>query len=256
MAKTKVKKIMPRKKQIKADGVPVHCSFDEIVKLVDLQPNPDNPNSHPDEQIELLAKMIKGNGWRERITVSNQSGFIVKGHGRLLAAIRAGLKKAPVDFQDYKTVDHEWADLVGDNKIAELSVFDEDAIINLTKNLNNGFDLNLFGFGDIDKIIETGGGDELIKRLEAETETEQDIKDFAEEVKNNITSKLEAIINRNPAEMKNAQAVIISSVKNCNDYFILADPNLKDFIIELKRYSKNKVKSPLEKVLKRHYSMK
>ena len=127
-----------QKKQIKIQGVPIHCSFDEIVKIADLKPNPENPNIHPDEQIILLAEMIRGNGWRDRITVSNQSGMIVKGHGRYLAAIKAGLKKAPVDFQDYDSEDHERADMVGDNKIAELSFLDEKAILNLTENMNLG----------------------------------------------------------------------------------------------------------------------
>ena len=71
-----------------------------------------------------------------------------------------------------------------------------------------------------------------------------------------IAGKLDAIAEKNPAELNNAQAVILSSAKNCNDYFILADPELKDFISELKRYAKNKVGSPLGEVLKSHYSMK
>lgn len=246
---------MAKKKQTKIDGIKIHCSFHKIVKLADLKPNPDNPNTHPQEQIDLLAEMIKGNGWRERITVSNRSGLIVKGHGRYLAAIKAGLSKAPVDFQDYENEGFEWADLVGDNKIAELSIFDEDAITELTKNLDDGFNINLFGFGDIEEIIESGGGEELSKRLDSEMEADQKQEDLAEEIKKSIIGKLEAIIDKNPKKIKNAQAVIVSSAKNCNDYFILADPELKDFISELKRYSKNKVKSPLEKVLKHHYSM-
>lgn len=247
---------MPKKKQIKIGRVAVHCSFDEIVTLKDLKPNPDNPNRHTDEQIELLAEMIKGNGWRDRITVSNQSGLIVKGHGRYMAAIKAGLKKAPVDYQDYKSEDLERADLIGDNKIAEFSFFDEKAVSDLIENLDTDFDMHLFGFGDIEKIIESGGGEELSKRLDSEIEVKQQKEDLAEEIKNNIMAKIETIIDKNPKEIENAQAVILSSAKNCNDYFILADPNLRDFILELKRYSKNKVKSPLEKVLKYHYSMK
>lgn len=246
---------MANKKQSKINGIKIHCSFDKVVKLADLKPNPDNPNVHPDEQIRLLAEMIKGNGWRERITVSNQSGMIVKGHGRYLAAIKAGFKKAPVDFQDYESEDKERADLIGDNKISELSFLDDEAVSNLIERLDINFDKRLLGFGNIDQMIEDGDGEELSKRLDAEMEFKQNEEDLAEEIKTHIIEKLEAVINKNPKEVKNAQAVIISSAKNCNDYFILADPNLKDFILELKRYSKNKEKSPLEKILKSHYSM-
>ena len=63
------------------DGVSVFCAFDEVVDINDLKENPRNPNTHPSVQIDLLAQIIKKTGWRAPITVSNLSGFIVKGHG-------------------------------------------------------------------------------------------------------------------------------------------------------------------------------
>ena len=84
-----------------AGGVPVFCAHDAIVPLEKLVPNPKNPNTHSDEQVKLLARIIQATGWRQPITVSNRSGFIVKGHGRLMAARMAGLTEAPVDFQEY-----------------------------------------------------------------------------------------------------------------------------------------------------------
>lgn len=61
----------------------------DIEKLVG---NPRNPNKHPQNQIELLAKIIKAQGWRNPIVVSRRSGFVVKGHGRLEAARLLGLE--------------------------------------------------------------------------------------------------------------------------------------------------------------------
>lgn len=150
------KKKKTAKKRVKQiDGISVHCSHDEIILLSKLRPNPENPNTHPDEQIELLAEMIRGNGWRDRITVSNRSGMIVKGHGRYMAAIRAGLSKAPVDYQDYATEAEEIADLIGDNKISEFSIIDEDAATALIDSLDVAFDMKLAGFD----IFAGGGGD-------------------------------------------------------------------------------------------------
>lgn len=60
----------------------------DIEKLVG---NPRNPNKHPQNQIELLAKIIKAQGWRNPTVVSKRSGFVVKGHGRLAAAQYLGL---------------------------------------------------------------------------------------------------------------------------------------------------------------------
>ena len=53
---------------------------------MDLVPHPRNPNKHGDNQIALLAKIIGNQGWRNPIVVSERSGFIVAGHGRLGAA--------------------------------------------------------------------------------------------------------------------------------------------------------------------------
>lgn len=79
-----------------ADGVPVFCAHDKIVDVATLVPNPKNPNQHPDAQIQLLGRIIRQTGWRQPITVSKRSGFIVKGHGRLSAALLEGMKQAPV----------------------------------------------------------------------------------------------------------------------------------------------------------------
>jgi len=83
--------------------------------------NPRNPNKHPQEQIKLLATIIRSQGWRAPITVSRQSGYVVRGHGRLAAAILLGTEVVPVDYQNYATEAEEWADLIADNRIAELS---------------------------------------------------------------------------------------------------------------------------------------
>ena len=108
-----------------ADGVPVYCAHDAIVDVAKLVPNPKNPNQHPDNQIQLLGRIIRQTGWRAPITVSNRSGFIVKGHGRLSAALLEGFKAVPVDYQNYASEAEEYADLVADNRIAELAEIDQ-----------------------------------------------------------------------------------------------------------------------------------
>ncbi len=135
------------------DGIPVYCSHDKIVELSELKPNPENPNQHPQEQIEMLARIIMGNGWRDRITVSNRSGLIVKGHGRYMAAVKAGLSKAPVDFQDYDSEADEVRDLIADNKISELSEIDDKVAADLIRGLenfsvDNSSDFSVFGLLD------------------------------------------------------------------------------------------------------------
>lgn len=138
-------------------GIQIYCAFDEIADIDSLIPNPRNPNQHPEKQIELLAKIIKHQGWRAPITVSNRSGFIVRGHGRLLAAQYLGADQVPVDRQDYTTEAEEWADLVADNRIAELAEIDETLLKELIGDIQEGeLDLELTGF-TLDEVTELLG---------------------------------------------------------------------------------------------------
>ena len=114
-----------------ADGVAVFCAHDAIVDASTLIPNPKNPNQHPDNQIQLLGRIIRQTGWRAPITVSTRSGFIVKGHGRLDAAMLEGFKEVPVDFQNYASEAEEYADLVADNRIAELAEIDQQMLADI-----------------------------------------------------------------------------------------------------------------------------
>lgn len=127
--------------------VPVYCAYDEMVEIDKLVPNPRNPNKHPKKQIELLAKIIKYQGWRVPITVSTRSGFIVRGHGRYEAAKLLGLEKVPVDYQDYVNEAEEWADLIADNRIAELAETDNTMLKDLIEEIDTGMiDMELTGF--------------------------------------------------------------------------------------------------------------
>jgi len=130
-------------------GPKVHCAYDEMVDITKLVPNPRNPNQHSDRQIELLAKIIEHQGWRAPITVSKRSGFIVRGHGRLLAAELLGLDKVPVDYQDYANEAEEWADLIADNRLAELSEMDNTMLKDLIQEIDTGeIDLTLTGYDE------------------------------------------------------------------------------------------------------------
>jgi DNA modification methylase len=126
----------------------VMCVHKEMVDVDLLQPNPKNPNKHPDEQIKLLAKIMGHQGWRSPIVVSTRSGFITKGHGRLMAAKQNGWTTAPVDRQDYASEADEYADMVADNKIAELATTDMSMVNTDALELGADFDLELLGIPD------------------------------------------------------------------------------------------------------------
>jgi ParB-like chromosome segregation protein Spo0J len=127
--------------------IKIHCAHDKLVALDKLKPHPANPNKHPEQQIALLAKIIKAQGWRNPIVVSNRSGLITKGHARLEAAKLIGTDKAPVDCQDYANEKQELADMIADNRIAELAEPDRTMLRELAEQLDDGaFDMDLTGF--------------------------------------------------------------------------------------------------------------
>lgn len=121
---------------ITKDNIAVYSAFDELLPVEALKPNPKNPNTHSAEQIALLGEIINKTGWRNSITISKLSGFIVKGHGRLLAAEYAGFKEVPVEYQHYDNEADELADLVADNRLAELAEMDKAKLAELFAGLD------------------------------------------------------------------------------------------------------------------------
>ena len=144
------------------DGVAVHCRYDEIVDISELKEHPKNPNRHPNYQLERLSEIIERTGWRQPITISGLSGYIVKGHGRYQAAKLAGYKKAPVEIQHYDSSEQELADLIADNRLAELAVMDKVAL---------GATLQELQEKGIDEFYLTGYTDTDLDALLAQAET-------------------------------------------------------------------------------------
>ena len=128
-----------------ANGILVHCAHSAIVAAEALVPHPRNPNTHPPEQIDLLAHVIRVQGWRNPIVVSTRSNYIVAGHGRLLAALKLGVQ-VPVDYQDFESEEAERAHLIADNRIAELAETNLKSLAGLLAEFEPQFDKLLTGF--------------------------------------------------------------------------------------------------------------
>ena len=142
-----------------ASGIAIHCAHDELVDITEIIPNPRNPNKHGDKQIALLAKIIRHQGWRAPIVVSNRSGFIVAGHGRLEAAKLLGVELVPVNRQDFATEADEWAHVIADNRIAELAETDGALLKELLKELDGKIDMDLSGFDavELERVMDSIG---------------------------------------------------------------------------------------------------
>lgn len=129
----------------------VNCKHTKVVPIDSLRPHPKNANTHSPEQLERLAKILQYQGWRKPIVVSKLSGYIVSGHGRLLASRIAGFTDVPIDEQHYDDEKQELADLVADNRIAELSDWNDIKLNDELAGLKNKLtDIELTGYDDID----------------------------------------------------------------------------------------------------------
>jgi len=119
----------------------------KMVPIDTIKPSAVNRNIHPPEQIDRFVKILKEVGWRQPVIVSNRSGFLVAGHGRLLAATRLGLKEIPVMYQDFESEDEEYIFAASDNAIAAWAELDLAGINMDIPNLGP-FDIDLLGIKD------------------------------------------------------------------------------------------------------------
>lgn len=126
----------------------IHCKFDKMIDPSKLKNHPKNRNKHGQDQIERLAELYKYHGIRHPIIVSNLSKCIVAGHGRKLAAIRAGIKEMPVVYQDFDSSESEYAFIQADNAIALWAELDMAGINSDIGDLGPDFDINMLGIQD------------------------------------------------------------------------------------------------------------
>lgn len=185
-------------------NVKIHCKYDELKDPKKLIDHPKNRNKHGQDQIERLADIYKYQGIRHPIIVSRLSGCIVAGHGRKLAAIRAGVTEMPVVFQEFESAEQEYAFIQSDNAIALWADLDLSGINKDMEFLGPDFDIDMLGINNFtldafEKIDMINKGDENSEwvnmpefeqgekyiRLILQFNTEQERKEFAE--KHNIT---------------------------------------------------------------------
>jgi hypothetical protein len=71
-----------------------------------------------------------------------------------MAALKGNMRKVPVVMQDYESEAQEHADLVADNRIAELSTINDRLLVDLLKPIKD-YDLTLTGYtqGEIDAMF-------------------------------------------------------------------------------------------------------
>lgn len=166
--------------EVKVNDVVIHCSYDALIDYEDFIPHELNTNDHPDNQVELLAKLIKKNGVRLPVIISNFSKKCVAGHGRFLAFRKLGMDKIPVSYQNFNGPVEEYRFLESDNHIARYAEFNESKMLDNLKTLDiDAADLDFEEFGLIDfelpqiEVLEPGCDEDTVSELKEDPITKR-----------------------------------------------------------------------------------
>lgn len=115
--------------------------------IKELKPYKKNAKKHPKEQVERISNSIKEFGFLEHRAVAiDKNDCVVEGHGRILAARKAGLTQVPTICLDDMTEEQIKAWRLIENKTAESSY--DEAMINkeIEELLKSDIDMEAFGF--------------------------------------------------------------------------------------------------------------
>jgi len=139
----------------------------EMWPVADLSPYVKNARTHPQEQVDQIAASMERFGFTMPMLVA-ESGTIIAGHGRLMAALQLGMDEVPV------MIARGWSDedrrlyTLADNRLAETSEWDPEMLQvewAELRELGLGDDLSMIGFSEDDlndllpgALLEVTGG--------------------------------------------------------------------------------------------------
>ena len=129
----------------------------EYVPVGDLKPDPHNARKHPESQINLLVASFRQFGFVGVITI-DEANVIISGHGRYQAAQRVGMDVVPCIRVTHLTAKAKTALALADNRLGELSAWDEAALGKqleelLTPDLDFDFEVTGFDTVDADRLL-------------------------------------------------------------------------------------------------------
>jgi DNA modification methylase len=127
-------------------------------QISELKLNPRNPRVHDAKQIRRIARSIRSFGFVVPVLVDS-SLKVIAGHGRILACKQLCWTEVPTIGLDHLSDEQLRAFIIADNRLSELSVWDERLLAEQLKELSLldlDFELEVTGFdmGEIDLRIE------------------------------------------------------------------------------------------------------
>jgi len=118
----------------------------EKVHIDKLIPYARNARTHSDEQVAQIAASINEWGWTTPVLV-DETGEIIAGHGRVMAARKLGIEQIPTMTANGWTDAQKKAYVLADNQLPQNAGWDMDLLKVEVMDLDgDGFDLDLLGF--------------------------------------------------------------------------------------------------------------
>jgi ParB-like chromosome segregation protein Spo0J len=137
----------------KASKKETHWPADHVERrsVESLIPYARNARTHSDEQVAQIAASIKEWGWTTPVLV-DETGQIIAGHGRVMAARKLGIEEIPVMVASGWSEAQRRAYVLADNQLAANAGWDMDLLkVELQDIGNMSFDLDKIGF-NVDEL--------------------------------------------------------------------------------------------------------
>jgi ParB-like chromosome segregation protein Spo0J len=136
-----------------------------IVKTTALRRRQTNPRKHSRKQIRQIAESIDTFGWTNPI-ITDDTGEVLAGHGRLEAALLLGLEEVPTIPLSSMTAAQKQAYVIADNKLALNAGWDDELLrmeLRELLEIDVDFDIGVIGFetGEIDVLLAYDKEDEI-----------------------------------------------------------------------------------------------
>lgn len=124
-----------------------------LTKIDEIKPYDRNPRIIPQAAVDAVVKSIQAFGFRQPIVVDG-NGVILAGHTRYRAALQLGLSEVPVVWQTDISAIQAQGYRIADNKTAELSAWDRDALDTEVRDIAAQCDADLAALGLADWELE------------------------------------------------------------------------------------------------------
>lgn len=129
---------------------------ERMISVDDVIPFEKNPRKHTKKSQEALKASIQKFGFVVPILI-DQNNRLIAGHGRLMQAKELGMKEVPFTMTQVMSEEEYVAHVLSDNKVAELSKWDNNLLKESMEYLESIQDAEMFvpGFSDeeLDKIF-------------------------------------------------------------------------------------------------------